>query len=426
MFQVLRNAWKTPDIRKKLLYTLLIIVIFRIGSAIPVPFIDPSVLKSMISSNQGLLGYMDLLTGGAFASATLFALSITPYINASIIMQLLTIAIPPLERLAKEGEEGRKKIDRITRYVTLALTILMSTMYYFTLKAGVTYTKGFQGVFVAIVIIAAFSAGAMMVVWLGEQANEKGIGNGISVILFAGIISRLPASLTSAKALLETGEAKYFIWVPVMLIIGLLMIILMVILNDAERRIPVQYASRVVGRKQYGGQSTYMPIKVNMSGVMPIIFASAFVSIPATIAGFFPPKKAGFYAGLVSLFSTSSWVYALVYFILIILFSYFYVSIQYNPIEMANNLRKNNGTVPGIRPGKPTSDFIMKVLMKIVLIGALFLSVAAVAPIGIQWASGMQLALAGTSVLIVVGVALETVRSLESLLMMRHYKGFLD
>ncbi len=426
MFQILRNAWKTPDIRKKLLYTILVIIIFRIGSAIPVPFIDPSVLRSMVQNNSGMLGYIDMLTGGAFSNATLFALSITPYINASIIIQLLTIAIPALERLAKEGEEGKKTLNRITRYTTIGLTIGMSILYYYTLKSGVTFTTGLTGVFTATVIVGAFSAGSLIVVWLGEQANEKGIGNGISIILFAGIISRLPSSVESARKYLETGEPQYYIWVPLMFILGFVLIVLMVILTNAERRIPVQYAKRVVGRKQYGGQNTFMPIKVNMSGVMPIIFASAFVSIPATIAGFLPPKGPGFYATLVSVFSTSSWVYALVYFILIILFNYFYVSIQYNPIEMANNLRKNNGAIPGIRPGKPTSDFIMKVLLKIVLVGALFLAIAAVAPIIIQWISKMQLALAGTSVLIVVGVALETVRTLESLLMMRHYKGFLE
>ena len=432
MFNVFKNAFKVPDIRKKLFFTLIIIVLFRLGSVIPVPFLDPSALAQFIQDNEGnLLGYLDVMTGGALSQATVFAMSITPYINSSIIIQLLTVAIPPLERLAKEGEEGRKTITKITRYLTAALALIQAVMFYILLKnqGCVQYTDGFTGIITMISIVAIFTAGASLIMWLGEQINEKGIGNGISIILFAGIVSRLPQAIELLIGMWQqalAGDSNYYIYTILVVVIFLAMIVSIVIMTNAERRIPVQYAKRVVGRKMYGGQSSFIPIKVSMSGVMPIIFASSLLAIPATIGAFFPPTEEGFYAAFVTAFQYNNWVYAVIYFLLIIAFNYFYVAIQYNPIEIANNLRKNNGAIPGIRPGKPTSDFIMKVISKITLVGALFLGVIAVFPIGFSAVTGTNVSLGGTSIIIIVGVALETVRSLESQMMMRHHKGFLE
>jgi preprotein translocase subunit SecY len=430
MFQVFRNAFKIPDLRKKLLYTLMIIVIFRIGAAIPVPFLDANALKDMVSGGGNFLGYIDVLTGGAFASATIFAMSITPYINASIIIQLLTVAIPALERMQKEGEEGRKKLNKITRFTTIVLGLTQATAYYFLVRnkgaIKAELTSGWDGWFAAIVIILVFTAGTALIMWLGEQVNEKGIGNGISIILFAGIISRGPSAIGSLVMLLQQGSAKNYILVPLIVIIFIAIISFIIIMTNAERRIPVQYAKRVVGRKQYGGQSSHIPIKVSMSGVMPIIFASSLMSIPGTISSFAPPKAGTFFASFMKAFDYTGWIYAVLYFFLIIAFNYFYVAIQYNPIEISNNLRKNNGGIPGIRPGKPTSDFISKVLSKITLVGALFLGAIAIFPIIFTGMSGINIALGGTTVLIIVGVALETMRTLESQMMMRHHKGFLE
>ena len=433
MLQILRNAWKIIDLRKKLLYTLLIVFIFRLGSAIPVPFLDMTHLAEFAKSLNGdgnLLGFMNMLTGDSFSKATLFALSIQPYINASIIVQLLAVAIPALQRWSKEeGEEGRRKINKLNRIVTLVLALMMAIGYYFTLKSGgiVKYSGGgFEGWFTAIVIILAFVAGSSIIVWLGELINKKGIGNGISIILFAGIVSQLPTAATTLwKNFIKEGITNKIL-VPVIIILAVVIVGFIVLMSDAERRIPVQYAKRVVGRKQYGGQSSYIPIKVNMSGVMPIIFASSIVSLPGIIVSFFQIES-DFWAKFLSIFNYNTALYAVVYFIFIILFNYFYVSIQYNPIEMANNLKRNNGAIPGYRAGKPTSDYIMKVLSKIILIGALFLGFIAVFPIALGWvAPGMNIALGGTTVLIVVGVALETTKTLESQMMMRHYKGFLE
>ncbi len=434
MFEIFRNAWKIADLRKKILYTLMIIVVFRIGAAIPVPFVDLDALKALMDSmtgDTGLLGYFNVISGGGLEKATLFALSVTPYINASIIIQLLTVAIPPLERMAKEGEEGRKKIGKYTRYATIILGLIQAGAYYAYLYNNniVKYNSGFDGVFTAIVIILTFTAGSALMMWLGEQINEKGIGNGISILLFAGIVSRGPSMVMQLWAYLEMamqGQTQYFFIVPAIVIIFILIIAFIVLMTDAERRIPIQYAKRVVGRKVYGGQSTHMPIKVNMSGVLPIIFASSFLSIPSTIQMFVQVQD-GFWKGFFDAFSTTGWLYGILYFLLIIFFSYFYISIQYNPIEMANNLKKNNGAIPGIRPGKPTSDFIMKIISKVCLIGALFLGVIAILPIVFGAATSMHgLSLGGTSILIVVGVAIETVRQIESQMLMRHYKGFLE
>ncbi len=437
MFNTLRNAWKIPDLRKKLLFTILIIVAFRFGSVVPVPFLNASALNELMQSvNESgtALGYINMLTGGAFSYATLFALGITPYINSSIIIQLLTVAIPALEKLAKEGEEGRKKIAAITRYVTVGLGLIQGTAYYFYLKnSGITvYSTGFSAVFTGIVIILTFTAGTALIMWMGEQINQYGVGNGISIILFAGIVSRLPSTCsqlwTYFKAAIDdpSNYGKYFVFAPLFVILFLAVIWIIVFMNDAERRIPIQYAKKVVGRKMYGGQSSHLPIKVTMSGVMPIIFASAILSIPSTIQLFVTPSS-GFWKAFFNAFSSTGWLYSVLYFLFIIVFAYFYMSIQYNPIEIANNLRTNNGTIPGIRPGRPTAEFISKILAKVTLIGALFLAVIAIVPIIYGNITGMgRMSMGGTSVIIMVGVALETTKQIESQMMMRHYKGFLD
>ena len=439
MFNTIKNAWKIPDLRKKILFTLFIIIVFRFGSVIPVPFLDVDALKQLmdyVDSTGSALSYANMMTGGAFAQATLFAMGVTPYINSSIIMQLLTVAIPPLERLAREGEEGRKKISAITRYVTVILGLIQGTAYYFYLRNNniTLFNEGFSQVFAAIVIIFAFTAGTALMMWLGEQINQKGIGNGISILLFAGIVARLPytgeqlwtyISMANADA---SSLSQYYFLVPLWIILFLAVIWVIIFMNDAERRIPIQYAKRVVGRKMYGGQSTHMPIKVGMSGVMPVIFASSILSIPSTIQLFMGSNvESGFWKGFFDAFSSTGWLYSVLYFILILMFAYFYMTIQYNPVEMSNNLRQNNGTIPGIRPGKPTAEFISKILSRVTLIGALFLAFIAIVPIVYGNVTGLgRLSMGGTSVIIMVGVALETVKQMESQMMMRHYKGFLD
>ena len=436
MLNTIRNAWRIPDLRKKILYTLLIIVAFRFGSVVPAPFLDMDALATLMdqASQSTALGYINMLTGGAFMYASLFAMGITPYINSSIIMQLLTIAIPPLERLAKEGEAGRKKIATITRYVTVGLGLIQGVAYYIWLRSNgiVKYDTGFSSIFAAIIIVLTFTAGTALIMWMGEQINEKGIGNGISIILFAGIVARLPVTLGTVWQYMQLGmtspstSGHYLVLAPLFLILFLVIIWVIVFMNEAERRIPVQYAKKVVGRKMYGGQSTFLPIKVAMSGVMPVIFASAILSIPQMIQVFANPQS-GFWKNFLDAFSQTGWLYVVLYFLLIIMFAYFYMSIQYNPLEMANNLRQNNGTVPGMRPGKPTADFIAKILSKVTLIGALFLAFVALIPIVFTNVTGMVgLSIGGTSIIIIVGVALETVKQLESQMMMRHYKGFLD
>ncbi|MCD7811873.1 MAG: preprotein translocase subunit SecY [Ruminococcus sp.] len=436
MFQTLRNAWHIPEIRKKLLYTLLMIIIFRFGSSVTVPFLDVSSVQTWMDSNAtngNFLEYMNTMTGGSLSQATILCLSITPYINASIIMQLLTYALPPLERLREEGEEGRKKINKITAYVSLALSIFMSVAYYLTLKnsmEAVEFTSGWAMYFSAVVIIACFVAGSSFVVWMGNRISDKGIGNGVSMILFAGIVARFPSDLGHLISLtLDTPSPYLFITVGYVLFI-IFEFAFIVFMNEAERRIPIQYAKRVVGRKQYGGQKTHIPIKVCMSGVMPIIFAMSFMSLPATIQLFNPvdENSSTFYTKFCEFFSTRGIPYAIIYFILIVAFNYFYVSIQYNPVEIANNLRQSNGGIPGIRPGKPTSEYIQRVLSKITLVGAVFLGIIAIIPIFISRADSnlSSLSMGGTTILIAVSVALETTRTLESQLMMRHHKGFLQ
>ena len=428
MLQTLRNAWRIEEIRRKILFTLLIILLYRLGNAIPVPYVNIAALQSYFAMLQNtVLGLLDVMSGGAFSNATIFALSIQPYINASIIIQLLCIAIPALERMSKEeGEEGRKKIAAITRYVTVAIGLLQGFGFYVLIKNnGILTPEAQNNIWAAIVIILTFTSGSALIMWLGEQITEHGIGNGISMILFASIIARLPVSIIQSIRNIVLGSLQW--WVLVLMILGALAIItLIVFVNDAERRIPVQYAKRVVGRKMYGGQSTHLPMKVNMSGVMPIIFAQSIASVPATIAAF-----TGKTDGWVSTwFGTNSIPYAIIYFLLIIFFAYFYSTIQFNPVEVSNNLKKNGGYIPGFRPGKPTSEFIHKVLNKITLFGAIYLGIIAVVPILVahfsQSAALTGISLGGTSIIIVVGVALETVRALEAQMLMRNYKGFLD
>lgn len=439
MIQTLRNAFTIPDLRKKLLYTILIVFIFRVGTAIPVPFVDAEALKSMMGGLTGgdtgnLLSYLNILSGRAFENATIFAMGIGPYITAQIIIQLLTVAIPPLERLAKEGSEGRKKLNNITRITTIGLGIFQGTMYYIMLKSYNvvrTYDSDFQNLYVSVFVVTCFCAGTALVMWLGEQINKKGIGNGISILLFTGIVASGPRVLTTFInwwSLAQAGSTQYYFVIPAVCIAFLAIVWFTVFMQNSERRVPVQYAKRVQGRKMVGGQKSYIPVKVNMSGVMPIIFASSIISIPATVKwlAYKGQTYNTFWYKFWSIFDTNSLFYALIYFLLIIAFSYFYVTIQYNPVEIANNLHKNNGAIPGIRPGKNTIAYLSKIISRITLLGALFLSVIAVVPIIISSVSGISISFGGTSVLILVGVALETVSQIESQMLMRHYKGFLE
>ena len=423
MFKTLQNAWGIPELRKKILFTLLILLLYRIGNVIPVPYIDVATLSAYFESTLSttILGLYNAMSGSAFSQATVFALGIQPYINASIIIQLLTIAIPALERLAKEGgEEGKQKIARITRYSTVALGLLLGWAYYMMLK---NYSaSGFaiitkEGFLPAMVIILAFAAGSSVVMWLGEQITEHGIGNGISMILFANIISGLPAGLNT---LFSMG------WFAIIVVVVMIALVLFIVfINDAERRIPIQYAKRVVGRKIYGGQNTNLPIKVSMSGVMPVIFAQSICTVPATICAFIGKTSGWWYENV---WSSESASFVVMYGLMIFYFSWFYSTIQYDPMEIANNLKKNGGFIPGFRPGKPTAEFIQKVINKILIFGAVYLAIVALLPIvaGILVPGVKSLAIGGTSVIIVVGVALETVKALDAQMMMRHYKGFLD
>ncbi len=425
MLKTLQNAWRIPELRKKLMFTLLILLLYRIGNVIPVPFVDTAAMAHYFDQtlSSTVLGLYNAMSGSAFSQASVLALGIQPYINASIIIQLLTVAIPALERMAKEeGEEGKKKITQITRYTTVGLGVLLGFAYY-TMIANATLADGTavlaeKGVLQAIVIIGTFTAGSSVVMWLGEQITEFGIGNGISMILFANIIAGLP-SMVNTMIYLSW-------WVDLIVVVALLLLVVFIVfINDAERRIPIQYAKRVVGRKVYGGQSTNLPIKVSMSGVLPVIFAQSIVSIPATICAFTGNTSGWWYENV---FTSSGWVYGVFYFLLIFFFSWFYSTIQYDPVEIANNLKKNGGFIPGFRPGKPTADFIHKVINKVLVFGALYLAIVALLPIiGSNVLDGAQyLAIGGTSIIIVVGVALETVKALEAQMLMRHYKGFLD
>jgi len=427
VFSTLINAWKLPDLRKKLLFTVFIVVLYRIGATIPVPYISSETLQAIFAANSAtIFGQLNVLSGSALAYGTLFALSISPYITSSIVMQLLTIAIPALERMSKDGEEGKKKINTITRYVTVGLALITAYGYYTMMRSYGVLTN--TGVFAAIVIIACYSAGASLIMWLAEKINENGIGNGISIILLANILSRGFALVESLWNQLMSGGWN-ILFAILSIVIALLIVTFIVLITNSERRLPVQYAKKVVGRKMYGGQSTNLPLKLQMSGVMPIIFANSIVSLPATIGMFVTYKEGSFWDKLLGFFGTDSWFYVIVFFVLIIAFSYFYIAISFNPVEVANNLKKNGGFIPGIRPGKPTSDYITKVLSRITLIGALFLSIIAVFPLIINiCASGVlgSIAFSGSSLLIVVGVILELYREIEAQMTMRHYKGFLE
>lgn len=454
MIETIRNAWKIPELRKKIMFTIFALLIFRLGAAIPVPYIDSQGLATQLQAQSGtVLGLLNAMSGSAFSMATVFALSIQPYINSSIIIQLLTVAIPALERLAKEGgEEGRKKIASITRYTTVLIALIQGYGYFSLIRFyGLLQTEGISEIWVGLVIVISFTAGSAFLMWLGEQITEFGIGNGISIILFAGIVSRVPgmigsmvtgvhnynnpltdemrAAMSEVQITAYENASLHPGFIPVIVLGMLLLIVLVVFINDSERRLPVQYAKRVVGRKMYGGQSTHIPMKVNMSGVMPIIFAQTIASVPATIGAFahWTVDSEGFGGGLMRLFDTTRLFYSILYFLLIIAFSYFYSTMQFNPVEVANNLKKNGGFIPGFRPGKPTADFIAKVLSKLTMFGALYLAVIALAPIVTGNILGVSsLAIGGTSVIIVVGVALETVKSMEAQMLMRHYKGFLE
>jgi len=432
VLQTFRNAWRIEELRKKILFTLLIVLLYRLGNAVPVPFVDTNLLQQYFNSSNlqnTIFGLYNVMSGGAFSRATIFALSIQPYINASIIIQLLCIAIPALERLQKEGgEEGRKKIASITRYSTVAIGLIQGIAYYMMIRNYKLIDEAYlSNWWAAIVIVLTFTSGSALIMWLGEQITEFGIGNGISIILFTSIVARFPSSVATQITNVANGSLQW--WLLLLMYLGALaLIVLIVLVNDAERRIPVQYSKRVVGRKMYGGQSTHLPMKVNMSGVLPIIFAQSIASLPATFCMF----KASWQNSwlMTNVFNTNTWPYAVVYFLLIIFFSYFYSTIQFNPIEVANNLKKNGGFIPGFRAGKPTSDFIQKVLNKITLFGAIYLGIVAVTPIIISAVSSADsltgISLGGTSIIIVVGVALETFRALEAQMLMRNYKGFLN
>ena len=428
MIQTIRKAWGVPELRKKIVFTLLILLIFRIGNAIPLPYINTTLLGNYLDSMSGtVLGLYNVMSGGAFAEATVFALGVQPYINSSIIIQLLTIAIPALERLARDGgEAGKKKIASITRYATVAIALLQGFGYYMICKNYNILEQ--QGIWPALVIIVSFVAGSSFVMWLGEQVNEFGVGNGISIILFAGILSRVPNMVTMGASYIRTKGSIGCLWIALLIVGMLAMVVLIVHVNEAERRIPVQYAKRQVGRKMYGGQASTLPMKVNMSGVLPIIFAQTIASLPATIWAFIgTPEEGTVGRSIYNAIDTKSVLYLIVYFLMIIGFSYFYATIQFNPVEISNNLKRNGGFIPGFRPGKPTSDFIAKVLNKVTLFGAIYLGIVAICPlIAGKLLGNSGLAIGGTSVIIVVGVALETVRALESQMMMRQYKGFLE
>ena len=431
MFKTLKNAWKIPELRKKILITMFIVVLYRFGAIIPVPYVDSSVMTGIFKSYEGsMFQYLNILSGSAFSQATLFALSISPYITASIVIQLLSVAIPALERLSKQGEEGKKILTQWTRIVTVILGLVTAFGYYMAMRNG--FGQGVQVLttrttFSAIVIIACYVAGTALVMWLAEQINEHGIGNGISIILFANILAGALSIVDSFKNYIKNGPWG-IVTVEVIVIVALAIITFVVFITESERRLPVQYAKKVVGRKMYGGQSTHLPIKLNMSGVMPIIFANSIVALPATFELIFPPKTA-FWRGFYKFFAPSGWFYAVLFAVLIVAFAYFYISISFNPVEVSNNLKKNGGFIPGIRPGRPTSDYITKVLNRIVLIGAFFLCAVAIIPMIANWISGGQLPsiiFGGSSLLIVVGVVLETAREIEGQMTMRHYKGFLE
>ena len=457
MLQTFKNAWKVPELKSKILFTLMILLLYRIGANLYVPFVNVTQIQSA-DITQGALEFLSLISGGALSQATFFALSVSPYITASIVIQLLTVAIPALERLSKQGEEGKKKLTKYTRLLTVALSVVTAFGYVKLLETnglltvylydGMAKNDKFMYYFAHVVMIACFCAGASIIMWLAEKIDAHGIGNGISMILFANIIASTTTTVQQMINMLKqpilvndqiygfseawkTGGALVggIVGIVVSILITLGAIVLIVWFTNSERRIPIQYAKRVVGRKMYGGQSSNLPLKMNMAGVMPVIFASSIVSIPATIAGFTGGK---FSLWVSKWFGQTSVIFILLNIILILLFSYFYIMISFNPIEVSNNIRSQGGSIPGIRPGKPTSDYIKKILNRITLMGAIFLVVVAVVPMIVNAITNLfnyyfaSMAFMGTSLLIVVGVALETVRDMEAQMAMRNYKGFLD
>ncbi len=439
MFKTLKNAWRIPELKKKLLFTLLIVVLYRLGANIPVPYVSPDTFKEASQIFGGtILQYLNILSGEALGKATLLALGVSPYITASIVMQLLTIAIPPLERLSKDGENGRKVITAWTRIVTVALALVTSIGYALFLANNDLLVLDKPNFFQYAIIVACYCAGAALVMWLAEKINDHGIGNGISIILFANIIAGFYSMALSIWSLATSDALPIAVGIilavfEVALIIGMIMLI--VWMSDAERRIPIQYAKRVVGRKMYGGQNTNLPLKVNMSGVMPIIFANSIVAIPATIATFITNQDNWLVKFINNAFNYNTWPYLIVFLILLIAFAYFYVAISFNPVEVANNIKNNGGAVPGIRSGRPTIEYIKKILNRITLVGALLVAVIAVFPMIVNIVTNYfdataglftALAFSGSSMMIVVGVALETTRELEAQMSLRNYKGFLD
>ncbi len=421
MFRTLRNAFKVPDLRKKLVYTILMLLVIRIGAHITVPGVNPDIIRDFIEqSDSGLISLFDAFSGGAFKNMTLFALGISPYITSSIIMNLLTIAIPKLEEMQKEGQEGRKKIAKITRYGTVVFALLQSLAFSLSLgRSGLFYDYNTISVIIAVI---AMTAGTAFLMWIGEQITENGIGNGISLIIFVNIISRLPSGIESIITMMQNRQVLQAI---ALIVVFFLMVLFVVLIQLGERRIPVQYAKKVQGRKVYGGQSTHIPLKVNTAGVIPVIFASSLLQFPEVITGFFTTDPTGWWGSFVNIIRINSYG-SILYFALIIFFAYFYTAITFNPMEVANNMKKNGGFIPGIRPGRPTVDYLSQVLNKIILIGALALALIALLPIILSWSFAMQITFGGTSLIIVVGVALETVKQIESQLVMRHYKGFLN
>ncbi len=416
MLEALRNAWKIPDLRKRIIYTAMMLLLFRIGTFVPVPRMDPSAVRSIIERGA-LLGFFDIIAGGALSQFSVFAMSITPYINASIIVQLLTVVIPQWEELAKEGEAGRKKLAQYTRYGTVILGLIQATGLSIGFRSAMK-----PGFLSNIVVIASLTAGTAFLMWLGEQITDKGIGNGISLLIFAGIVSRIPTSIYQMYALIKIG-ALNIIMLAVLLVLGVLVVAAVVAVQEAERRVPVQYAKRIVGRKVYGGQSTHIPIKLNSAGVIPVIFSTSILMFPSTLAGFFPNNK--FMTSVAEFLQPSGWLYAVLYGLLIVFFTYFYTAVTFNPVEVANNMKKYGGFIPGIRPGRPTAEYITRIVNRITLVGALFLAAIALMPYIMTAVSGLNISFGGTALLIVVGVALETMKAIEAQMIMRHYQGFL-
>ncbi|AUN12873.1 preprotein translocase subunit SecY [[Clostridium] sordellii] len=421
MLSNLKQAWKIKDVRRKILYTLMMIVIFRIGCTIPVPGVNRDIIKGMVDGN-GLLSLYNMFTGGAFSNFTLFALGISPYITASIIIQLLTIGFPSLEELQKSGEEGKKKINKYTKYTALGLAIIQAI----GITLGIVRRAlQINSVFFIVTVIITLISASMLLMWMGDKITEKGLGNGSSVIIFIGIISRIPTDVKQAIGQFETGSIALWVLI-IMAIVSLLTVAAVTYIQEATRKIPVQYAKRVVGRKTYGGQNSHIPMKVNQSGVIPVIFASSLLAFPQTIAIFMGKNAQAFVTKFLSPSGEPGfWIYLVIEVILIIFFSYFYTTISFNTEDITNNMKNSGGFIPGIRPGKPTMDYLNRILSRLTLAGALFLAVIAIIPSIISKFTGVHLSLAGTSLLIVVGVALELKRQLESNLVMRSYQGFL-